>query len=74
MIGKTSLHLRLEQWLILNNIVKCVQCDRNPKIFYELDVKSVDQKNHRKIYDVLKEKDRQILELDFGDNPARLWR
>ena len=27
----------------------------------------IEQKNHRKIYDRLKEEDRQVIELDFGD-------
>ena len=49
---------QMEQWSIHSNIVHYVQYDRNPKIFYELDVKAIDQKNHRKIYDRLKEKDR----------------
>ena len=49
----------------------CIIC-RNPKKFYDLDNKTIDQKNHRKIYDRLKEEDRQVLELDFGDNPDKL--
>ena len=32
----------------------------------------MDQKCHRKIYDKLTEEDRQILELDFGNNPDKL--
>ena len=44
----------------------------NPKNFYDLDVKALDQKNHRKIYDRLEDEDRQVLELDFGDNPDKL--
>ena len=43
-----------------------MQYDRNPKNFYDLDVKAIDQKKHRKIYDRLKDEDKQILELDFG--------
>ena len=30
--------------------------------------------NHRKIYDRLKEEDRQVLELDLGDNPEKIKR
>ena len=56
----------MEQWLILSNVVNYVQYDRNPKNFYDLDVKALDQKIHRKIYERLKDKDRQELELDFG--------
>ena len=42
------------------------------RIFYDLDVKAIDQKNHRKIYDRLKDEDRQVIELDFSDNPDKL--
>ena len=56
----------MEQWSILSNIVKYVQYDRNPENFYDLDVKALDQKNHRNIYDRLKNVDRQVLQLGFG--------
>ena len=46
--------------------------DSHPRNFYDLDVKTIDQKCHRKIYVNFTEKDRQILELDFGDTPERL--
>ena len=45
----------MEQWLILSNVVHYLQYDRNPK---DLDIKAIDQKNHRKIYDRLEEEDR----------------
>ena len=59
----------MEQWLIFSNVVYNVQYNRNPGDFYHLDIKAIDQKNCRKIYDRLKEEDRQVLELDFGNNP-----
>ena len=62
----------MEQWLILTNVVNYVQYNRNPTDFYDLDIKAIDQKSHRKIYDRLKEEDRQVLELDFGDSPDKL--
>ena len=49
-----------------------MQYNRNPKKFYHLDVKTIDQKNHRKIYERLKEENRQILELDLGNKPDEL--
>ena len=61
----------MEQWLILSNIVHYVQYDRNPKDFYDLDNKAIDQKNHRKLYDRLNDEGRQVLELDFGNNPDK---
>ena len=52
----------MKQWLILSTTFNYVQYDRNPKDFYNLDIKALEQKNHRKIYDSLKEQDRQVVE------------
>ena len=38
----------MEQWSLLSNIVNYVQCDKNPRDFYNLDVNMIDQKYHRK--------------------------
>ena len=57
---------QMEQWSILSNIVNCVQYDRIPRDFYNLDAKALGKKSHRKIYDRLEE-DRQVIEIDFGD-------
>ena len=46
----------MEQWSILSNVVNYVQYDRNPRDFYNLDIKVIDQKYHRKIYDRLGKK------------------
>ena len=62
----------MEQWSILSNKVNDVQYDRHPRNVYDLDIKAIDQKSHRKIYDRLKEEDRQILELDFGNTAEKL--
>ena len=35
-------------------------------------MKVIDQKNHRKIYDRLKEEDRQAIELDFDNTSVKL--
>ena len=37
-----------------------------------MDAKAKDQKNHRRIYDRLKEEDRQVIEIDFGDTLDKL--
>ena len=58
MIGK-KITSQMEQWSILSQVGNYVQYDRNPKDFYDLD-------------DRLKEEDRQVLELDFGNNPDKL--
>ena len=45
---------QMEQWSIFSKIVNYVQYDRNRRDFYNLDVKALDQKYHRKIHDSLK--------------------
>ena len=57
----------MEQWSILSNIVNYAQYDRNLRNFHELDIKAIDQKNQREMYDRLKDEDRQVLQLDFGN-------
>ena len=42
------------------------------RILYNLDIKAIDQKIIREIYNRLKEEDRQALELDFSSNPDKL--
>ena len=63
---------QMEQWSICSNIVNYVQYDGHPRNFYDLDIKTIDQKSHRKIYDRFKEEDRQILELDYSNTPEKL--
>ena len=57
----------MEQWSILSVVVNYIQYDRHPKNYYKLDIRAVDHKGHKKICN--KEKERQILELDFGNDP-----
>ena len=57
---------------MLNNVVTYVQYDRNPTDFYNLDIKAIDQNNHRNIYDRLREEERQVIELAFGDTLVKL--
>ena len=40
--------LQMEQWSILSNIVNYIQHDRNPRDYYNLEVKALWQKNLRK--------------------------
>ena len=65
--GENIIASQMEQWSILCNVVYYVQYDRNPRDFYNLDIKVVDQMHHRKIYNRLKEEDRQVIELNFGN-------
>ena len=63
---------QMEQWSIPSKVFNYVQYDRNPRVFYNLDIKVIEQKHHRKIYAGLKEEDRQIIELDFHDTADKL--
>ena len=40
----------MEQWSIFSNMVNYIQYDRHPKNMYNLDIKTIDQKSHKKIY------------------------
>ena len=60
----------MEQWSILNNLIHYVHYKRLPNNFYNLDIRAVDQKTHKKLYN--KEEERQILDLDFGNTPEKL--
>ena len=62
----------MEQWSLLSNMINYIQYDRHPKNFYNLDIKAIDQKNHRKIHN--KKEERQMQELDFGDTPENCSR
>ena len=64
----------MEHWSILSNVVNYVQYHRNPKDLHELNIKALDQKNHKTMYDKLKEDERQTLHTDFGGNPDKMRR
>ena len=40
----------MEQWLILSSIVNYMQYNRHPKNFCNFDIRAVDQKRHKKLY------------------------
>ena len=63
---------QIEQWSILSNVINYVQYNRNPSDHNKLDAKALELKNHRKIYDRLKEEATQVIELDFVDTPGKL--
>ena len=65
LIGKSH------KWNI-SNVINYIQYNRNPRDYFKLDIKTLDEKFHRKIYKKLKEKDWQIIELDFGHTPEKL--
>ena len=62
---------QMEHWSILGDVVKYVQHDKYPRTLYDLNVKVLDYRNH-KMYDKLKDEERQTLDTDLGDSPDRL--
>ena len=54
-----------EQWSILNIVINYVQYKGNTIDYFKLDIKALEAKNQRKMYDRLKEADRQVVEFDF---------
>ena len=62
--------LQMEQWSILSNMINYIQYNRHSRNFYNLDIKTMGQKSHKKMYN--KEEERQVLELDFGNAPEKL--
>ena len=68
--GDNTIILQMEQWSILSNVINYIQYDKLPRNFYKLDIKAVDQKSHKKIYN--KEEERQVLQLDFRYMPDKL--
>ena len=52
----------MEQWLILSNVVNYIQNNRHPKNFYNLNIKPVNQRNHKRR--LITKEERQMLELD----------
>ena len=44
---------QMKQWSILSNVVNYVWYDRSLRDFCNLNVKALDQKNHREMYDRL---------------------
>ena len=60
----------MEQHSILSNTVNYIQYERHPKNFYNLNIRAVYKEKHKRKSNIVKE--RQMLELDFGDMPEKL--
>ena len=61
----------MEWWSILSNVINYVQLNGNPRDYFKVDIKVLEEKDDRKMHDRLKE-DRQVIELDFGNTPDKL--
>ena len=60
--------VRMENWSILSYDVKYVQHDGESKIVHDLDVKTLDYRHHTKLYNKLKQEERQTLDMDSGES------
>ena len=50
------------------------QHDQDPKTLHDLNVKALNYRYHKKLYDRLKGEERQTLDMDFGNSPDKLKR
>ena len=62
----------MEQWSIPGNAINYAQYKRNSRDYLKLNIKELDEKNHRIMNGKLEEKDRQIIELDFHNTSEKL--
>ena len=63
---------QMEQWSILSNVINYVQYEGNPRDYFKLDIKALEENNYRMMYNWLKEEGKEIIELDFGNTPDKL--
>ena len=62
----------MEYWSILSNMVKYIQHDEKSKTVPNFQVKPLDIKHYKELYNKLQTEERQILDMDFGDNSDML--
>ena len=62
----------MEYWSILSDNVKYVQHDEESITVHGLDVRILDYRHHKKLYNSMKGEKRWMLDMDFGDNPDLL--
>ena len=60
--------VQMEFWSILSDNVKYIQHNKESKTTCDLHVITLDYRHHRKLYDYLKGEEKQMLDMDFGDN------
>ena len=62
----------MENWFILSDNVRYIQHDDGSKTTHNLDVKTLDYWQHKKLYHSLKGKESQTLDVDFSTNPETM--
>ena len=61
---------QVEQLSILSNIFNYIKYDRHPKNFYNLNIRAANKEKYKR--KSIREKERQMSELDFGDMQEKL--
>ena len=64
--------VQMEYWLILSDLVKYIQHDNASKTVHDMNVKTLDFRHLKKIYDKVKGEERRKLNMDFGDSSGVL--
>ena len=59
------------QWSILSNVVNYIQYNKHPKNFHNLNIRDVSKEKYKSKSNI-ESKERQMLELDFGNTPEKL--
>ena len=62
--------MQMEFWSILSDNVKYIQHDE--KSVHNLDVDTLDYRQHKEFYHGLKAEKKQTIDMDFGSNPDQL--
>ena len=63
---------QVEYWSILSDNIRYVQHDEESKTAHDLDIKILQYRYHKKLYNILKGGEGQMLDMDFDDNPNLL--
>ena len=62
----------MENWSILSDNITYVQHDERSKTTHNLDMKTVDYWQHKRLYLNMKGEENQTLDVDFGNNPETM--
>ena len=64
--------VHMENWSILSDSVRYVQHDERSKTTHNLDMKTLDYQQHKRLHLNLKGKESQTIGVDFGSNPETM--
>ena len=63
---------QMENWSILSDNVRYTQHDERSKTTHNLDMKTLDYQQHKRLYLNLKGEESQTIDVDFGSNPETM--